>query len=254
MSGERFVFLLTCFLLISPRFAYSPQTNQQNSLVFTQTPEDLLLKEGYENILLVWVIDGSNASIWFVMTDEVLVDVGSWESGIPIIYDLSPLTVGMHNISIEVWDENGGQISDWVLITVFESLLPKISSPPDQYFDSLQIETNIAWRVEDENPSLYHIYSNGSEIQTGQWESGSILSIDLTSDNFTIFGIYNFTLVVFDISENFMTDTILIIVKTPMNEQLTIPLKIETILIIMLIIILFIFVVFMIKYLRVKVV
>ena len=67
--------------------------------------------------------------------------------------------------------------------------------PPPVIVHVTILSNNISWLITSDNASTYSIYSNGTQIQHGNWISGQLISVSV--QNFAP-GTYNLTIVAFD--------------------------------------------------------
>ncbi|MHA2245493.1 MAG: right-handed parallel beta-helix repeat-containing protein [Candidatus Hodarchaeales archaeon] len=87
---------------------------------------------------------------------------------------------------------------------VVDNTVPIINQPFDLTISEGTTGVELTWSAADVYPSTYIIYQNGSNINSGTWNS-SIIYLPI---NELLIGDYNYTLVVFDQSNNLATDMI----------------------------------------------
>ncbi|MGM0687388.1 MAG: hypothetical protein ACQET3_10495, partial [Promethearchaeati archaeon] len=131
------------------------------------------------------------------------------------------LDVGTYNYTLVVYDTSGNWVSDTVFVTVVDTTPPTIDSPEDIEYEFGSTGHNITWTPTDELPDQYEVYRNGSLIDSGEW-NGSPISLGV--DGLDV-GTYNYTLVVYDTSGNWVSDTVFV---TVVESVTTTPTETET--------------------------
>ena len=101
--------------------------------------------------------------------------------------------------------------------TLFDPDRPQIDHPSDLVLNVSHNDFTIVWNPFDAAPERYEIHLNDSLIRSGNWNSSDD-EIAITISELSI-GTYNYTLIVFDESENYASDSVLVIVR--MNETIT---------------------------------
>ncbi len=86
---------------------------------------------------------------------------------------------------------------------------PSIDHPADVLYNEGTTGHSIIWSPSDAHPASYEIYRNGSLLDSGSWTGGSITVL---VDNLAV-GTYNFTIVVYDKSGNYASDTVFVTVR-----------------------------------------
>jgi hypothetical protein len=178
--------------------------------IITVTPADLTYELGLLGNILIWVASDLDPSSYFLYQNEVQIDIRSWISTVPVIYDVDDLPVGIYNFTIVFFDISGNSAIDDVIVTVEDTTPPVIAvSPPDLIFD-IDTPVTLFWLATDLAPANYSLLQDGNEITSGLWENGTIfvLTIDeLTPDT------YNFTIIISDASGNQAPDSVTVIIK-----------------------------------------
>ncbi|XOB46885.1 MAG: NosD domain-containing protein [Candidatus Nealsonbacteria bacterium] len=82
--------------------------------------------------------------------------------------------------------------------------------PNDVTYEEGTTGHNISWTATDLNPGTYKIYRDGLEIDSGTWESGIAITINV--DGLAI-GSYNYTIVATDAFGNVASDTVWVTVE-----------------------------------------
>ena len=148
-----------------------------------------------------------------------------WNStGETMTVSLDGLAIGVYNYTIVVTDIGGYTTIDTVIVTVVDDLtIPTIDSPDNQTIYEGSTMNSIVWSPSDDYPVSYQILRDGSELVTDDWDGGNIsISIDGLG-----LGNYNYTIVVFDIGGNSVTDTVWITVLDGTAPTIDSPADIE---------------------------
>ncbi len=179
---------------------------------------DCEIEEGDISQRLQWTADDEHPDSFQIFKNGVLLWTVNWygpgSSTTPYpSYGLRDLEVGVHNITVVVYDGAGNSVSDTVFVTVIPSSPPSISTPDDILYTEGQTGNVIVWECSDGSPYLYSILLNGSEIESGNWDGSNILvSVDgLVAD------VYSYTLELMDHSLNEVSDTVIVTVEAAQN-------------------------------------
>ena len=89
---------------------------------------------------------------------------------------------------------------------------PVINHPDDVEFVEGTENHSINWTATDDYPNNYVISVNGTTVDTGTWTSGNSILFDL--DAFDA-GVYNCSIIVYDVAGNYATDSVLVTVTVP---------------------------------------
>ena len=119
--------------------------------------------------------------------------------------------VGVYNIP------GGAEAIDYHPIPEPETIPPEIDHPDDIWIYERTIENRITWSPTDDHPSRYVIYKNGTEIMSSSWIGNNI---SLSIDNLT-HGVYNFTIVVYDFFDNWISDEVIVTVYRTISYTTT---------------------------------
>lgn len=99
-----------------------------------------------------------------------------------------------------------------------EDVLPTIIGPGDKEFSTAVASYTLIWDPHDNHPKSYELYLNGSLIESGSWSGESIEH----SSSIVGAGVTNITLIVYDLSGNFATNTVIVtIVSSTATETTT---------------------------------
>jgi len=111
--------------------------------------------------------------------------------------------------------ENWG---DWSSISIFtvDTTTPSITPQDDIEYMEGETGDTISWSPNDDNPSLYIIYLDGIELQSGAWNSSSEILI-VNVEGLSV-GTYNFTIYFEDSTGRSGVDTVIVTV-TPLIPE-----------------------------------
>ncbi len=127
----------------------------------------------------------------------------------------------MSALRIHTRNSGAGWIAaDNIIITHSDE--PVITHPPDITYTAGQIGYVISWTITDVNASTrtYEVYSNGSSIDNGSWNSGIPVTCNVTG---LPVGLYNYTIVASD-GYGFSTqDTVIVNVLANLGPTITHP-------------------------------
>lgn len=94
---------------------------------------------------------------------------------------------------------------------------PLINHPPDILYEVNSEGHFITWSPYDENPSIREVWRNSTLLSSGQWWGGNVT---IGIDDLQV-GIYNYTLVVYDIFGTSAGDSVLVTVFSPVATTST---------------------------------
>ncbi|MCY3410656.1 MAG: hypothetical protein INQ03_03365 [Candidatus Heimdallarchaeota archaeon] len=193
-------------------------TDDTSPILDTQ-PSDLSYSEGDLNNNITWQASDSYNDSYRVYKNNAIYEIGDWTSGSPTVIDIDGLTKGSYNFTIMFLDESNNYITDTVIVTILDTTDPSISSPADIYYNEGETNNEINWTVSDTYAKNFKIYKNGSLIFGSYWSSGYLaISVD---GNFL--GVYNYTLIIFDMSGNSNWDTVLVHVSDNLAPTVNTP-------------------------------
>ncbi len=129
-----------------------------------------------------------------IMLNDNVVDSGGWSDGETISFNVDGLSVGTHLYTIRAtagdWSTSGNKI----VVTVIP-IIPKIeiSTSGDIEYEYGTTGNKISWTIVGRGgiSGSYQIYLNGSSHDSGDWDDGEDVSINV--DGLSQ-GFYNFTL------------------------------------------------------------
>ncbi len=92
---------------------------------------------------------------------------------------------------------------------VYGLVPPQIDQPPDVEYEVGSTGNSIQWHISGSHPDSYDLFLNGTLIESGEWEENNF-TVDVDGRDA---GVYNYTLVVRDITGNTARDTVMVVVK-----------------------------------------
>ena len=140
-----------------------------------------------------WISDNSNFSVSF--------------DG--IITQNEDLPLGDHSLEARAYDPYYNYVSAVFIISVVDTDPPGVNDY-DDFTVTVGEEFSIEWYPYDDNPWKYEIYRNDVLFRTNDW-SVSAASIEVHEFEDTA-GTYNYTIIVYDLSGNTATDTVIVTV------------------------------------------
>ncbi|MHA2423385.1 MAG: right-handed parallel beta-helix repeat-containing protein [Candidatus Thorarchaeota archaeon] len=174
---------------------------------------DLYYAEGTSDNILTWHPVDDSLRDWQVTIDGDLWAADAWNLDNISIY-VDGLPYGEHELVITVWDVSQNNVTDTVLIHVFDDTPPGIDGPPDTIAFEDGTDQILTWDISDLHPDTYQININDEEVESGTWTTGEFhYSIDgLTA------GLNTISLTIFDIDGNRATDTVMVQVYNDDDE------------------------------------
>lgn len=125
----------------------------------------------------------------------------SWDDGVSIgnwYYDYNG--TGVYEIP-----GTAGSVDNYPRVFI-DTTDPIINSPGNITHELANTE-EVSWSVKDYHPDYYEIYNQSQLVQTDSWIDNSVVSIDISELDF---GVYNFTIIIYDASGNYADDTIFV--------------------------------------------
>lgn len=163
--------------------------------------------EGENGLNLSWYIMDKDPDYYRVYQNDFLINEGTWNSGDLIVVSLDNLSVGSYNYTLWASDKNGLFNTNSIFVTILDIINPVINNPDDRTIALGSNGNILSWEVLDNNPDYFIVYRNNLLLLDGNWNSDELITISL--DNL-IAGTYNFTIIVYDISRNWVTDTVIV--------------------------------------------
>ncbi|NHJ14748.1 MAG: hypothetical protein EAX95_13795 [Candidatus Thorarchaeota archaeon] len=168
------------------------------------------------NVTLAWHLEDDYPDEIEVFVDGALnLTVGWTESSYDFLFNVSDafidFTIGVYELELVASDQNGNDMSDFVMVTIYENSTPVITGPEDIEFYFSETGFSIVWNVSDDYLNRYIVERDGTEIASGGFAPETpFVSVNL--DGLAI-GTYSYTLLVNDTSGNEATDTVVVTVN-----------------------------------------
>ncbi|MHA2279113.1 MAG: beta strand repeat-containing protein, partial [Candidatus Kariarchaeaceae archaeon] len=178
------------------------------------SPTDVSYSEGATGQSISWTGTDNHPNNYVILLNGSLDSSSVWGSGIPIVYSVDGYAKGTYNVTITVFDTSNNSKSDTVIVIVNDTTNPSVNSPTDAQYSEGSTGNTIDWTSTENYPETYIIYQNGSQIDTNSWTSGIPINHDI---NGLPKGGYNFTIIIFDASNNYVVDTVFITVVDTTN-------------------------------------
>ncbi|MHA1912593.1 MAG: hypothetical protein ACTSYA_12975 [Candidatus Kariarchaeaceae archaeon] len=109
------------------------------------------------------------------------------------------------------------QLLNFCVKGTFDEEPPSIYSSGDLDYLLGETDNEISWIITDDYPADYFIYFSGFEIKTDTWESGE--NITISADGLAI-GTHNFTILAYDLFDNYATNQINVVVTNSAVSEL----------------------------------
>ena len=185
-----------------------------SSVLIIDDIENFEYEEGSTGNNITWHPSVINPDWYIITRNTIVIEEGDWDGG-DLSIDIDGLSYGIYIYACTVNDTDGNEISDFVTVTVTDTVNPNINSPANINYNEGIIGYNIIWVATDNNPSTYTVYKDGVLYETDTWVSGSsiIISVDGLSA-----GQYNFTIVVYDFAGNLAKNEVTVAVTPTVPE------------------------------------
>ena len=135
---------------------------------------------------------------------------GLWNSSDDILtISVDNHTLGEYNYTIQLFDEYDQSVVDDVIVTVFDGTPPTVLGPTNIVYDEFSTGNAIEWMPRDLHPVGYVIYKNSILLSSGTW-LGQNISVNI--DGLSL-GTHNFTLVVSDVGNNILSNSVIVYVN-----------------------------------------
>jgi parallel beta-helix repeat protein len=144
-----------------------------------------------------WTLTDLHPWNYTILLDSIPYENGSWINGEMIIVNVSDFTLGVYELVLIANDSSSNTNSSTHYVIIFDGTSPVVSQPSNTSWEIGYPVTPITWIASDNHPTNYTIFVNEIEYRSDNWTSEVPISLDFS--NFTL-GIYNITLIVYDIS------------------------------------------------------
>ncbi|MHA2210220.1 MAG: right-handed parallel beta-helix repeat-containing protein [Candidatus Thorarchaeota archaeon] len=171
------------------------------------SPDDIFLEVGTSSVWINWTATDAYLEGYQVLQEGVPVASGDWVAG-PGPIGIDGSDVAVFNFTILVWDTSGNLVSDTVMVHLVDTTSPTLSGASDVYYTEGETGNNVTWTGSDLLPNHWELYINSTLSDSDVWVGGSITA----SVDGLLPGTYNVTIVVYDTSLNFASESILVFV------------------------------------------
>ncbi len=157
-----------------------------------------------------WEAFDTHPANYIIQCNSTPIDEATWSNDESIMYEITEYLPGIYLFNISVFNEAGLSTSDLITVSIVDTTIPVISSPPNLVINDISQPYTISWNVSDLLPDYYQLYKDGIIIDQGNWSSTDEIIFDLK--NLTV-GEYDFELRVYDTSGNLALDVVHVIVE-----------------------------------------
>lgn len=175
-------------------------------------PGDVTLNEGENGGTISWTPFDLHPASYIIYRNGNLVRIGAWNTSADVIsISLGFLQYGWYNYTIVVQDESSNIANDSIYVIVKDNIAPLLESQNDIVLSEGTIGEVITWNASDTNPYLYQVFRDGVSIISGYWNTSAepfLVNLDGLG-----LGVYNYTLLVFDVDLNSANDTVIVTVE-----------------------------------------
>jgi len=169
-------------------------------------PLDVDYAEGSEGNNLTWNPADDALRDWQVTIDGVFWDAEAYNYE-NVTVNIDGLAYGTHTLVITIWDVDQNNVTDEVIIYVYDATPPTINHPANaEVFVDVEGKTH-TWDVDDANPDVYELYLDDELVETGNWTSG-LLEVSIDGQDA---GVHVFMMMVYDVDGNVANDSVSIV-------------------------------------------
>lgn len=177
--------------------------------MFTRTPPlEVEYESGTEYYWLSWQGRDDNPEQYIITRDGDKVKNGTFINDESIVVNAGDLAIGNYHFVCTLYDEFGNTKESNVDLSVIDTTPPTIDHPDDLFFlYGYGTDHNITWNPSDANPRDYVILRNGIINESGTWEEGNSIFInvsDLAPET------YRYNCRVSDIRYNWVYDEVIV--------------------------------------------
>jgi hypothetical protein len=130
---------------------------------------------------------------------------GAWnDSAEFFVINIDGLAYGPHHFAMILSDIDDNTVVNDVIVVVTDWTSPLIEEVDDFAYVVETTENEIEWSVTERNPVSYELYRDGNFLGSFGWD-GDPISVNI--DGLAL-GIYNYTIRVLDIEDNYSVDTV----------------------------------------------
>ncbi|MDF1541191.1 MAG: hypothetical protein P1Q69_19995, partial [Candidatus Thorarchaeota archaeon] len=183
------------------------------------SPDDLKYTESLGIGFVEWHPSDEAPDWYYVYVNATLEEEGQW-IGSSIRVNVSGYEHGVYNITLVVRDMGGKTALDSVFLrVVYELNPPLLTGPLDLNYVFGDTGNVLSWNSFDEHPYLSYYYVNGALALIDDWVD-SILTYSV--DGYQP-GVYNITLVLYDMDLNNAKDEVTVTVETIPAPEISSP-------------------------------
>jgi parallel beta-helix repeat protein len=168
-------------------------------------PQDIYYAEGSEDNEILWYAFDDSLGSW-----AVTIDGGAWASDAwnfdNVTVNIDGLAYGTHTVIVTVWDIHGNNVTDTVMVHVFDDTPPSISNVPNMVAFVGASDQVLSWEVFDLHPDTFTVVLDDEEFATGSWTEGTLdFNIDAIPE-----GEHVLIMQIRDLDGNMVYDTVLL--------------------------------------------
>ena len=182
------------------------------------SPSDVSFEEGITGHTIWWsfnepvfatlVVTGTISDTHYPITDLGYVEIV-----------LDHLGVGDYTYTLTIEDYYGATNSDAVDVSVLEPTEVDVTSPiithPADISDVGSMSETLSWTVTDESAGTYTIERDGTQVASGNWESGDVITYDVSE---SMVGSYTYVITCVDVNGNEVSDEVVVILTADDGE------------------------------------
>ncbi len=168
-------------------------------------PMDLYYAEGSTGNELTWNPRDDELRDWTVKIDSQFWASGAWNFD-DITVEVDGLPYGTHMLDIIVYDVDQNNVTDQVLIHVYDDTPPVLKSQQDTIAFEGATGQTITWSASDLNPDSYVVRLNGEIDAEGTWTDEVTYSLDEL-----VAGMYEVELTIYDLDRNSDSDVVTVL-------------------------------------------
>jgi len=169
------------------------------------SPGDVDFEYGTIGRKVTWHTSDEYPLRYQIVRNGEISETGTWANQ-TITAHFDDLLPGTYAFTLQLWDAAGNYAVDQVSIEVMEAEAPIINSPPDIEYMVGDVGYNITWTPVDAYPDHYEVFLNGLLYDSGEWNGSEIIIVVDGHDA----GIYNYSIVVYDVPRLNTIDTVFV--------------------------------------------
>ncbi|MCE7737043.1 MAG: hypothetical protein GPJ54_19310 [Candidatus Heimdallarchaeota archaeon] len=185
------------------------------TVIDTTTPEinldqaEIAYSEGSQGNVLTWnVTDNHPDTFQLYQNGTFTGDTGVWSNIDNLTINIDALPRGVYNYTLIIKDDSSNIAISTVFVYVMDTTKPDIlENSGDLVYGQGFIGNFIWWNASDNYPEGYTVHLDGQVYTSGNWTDKEILLVNV--DRLPA-GEYNFTIIVWDDSNNYYSNTIIV--------------------------------------------